>query len=161
MRTERQSRNDDREVPTELVLHCIREQAEERRFPGIQLGHGARLPVAGDEFNRMCASIGDAAVIVPGHGPLADADGVRAVSDYLRFVDEGTRLRHEAGMTSAETVLDLHAELDATPFGSWGDPERLVINVETIWAGLEPGYARPSIMKLFSRMARLAGSLSP
>lgn len=103
----------------------------------------------------------DAAVIVPGHGPLADADGVRAVSDYLRFVDEGTRLRHEAGMTSAETVLDLHAELDATPFGSWGDPERLVINVETIWAGLEPGYARPSIMKLFSRMARLAGSLKP
>jgi hypothetical protein len=83
------------------------------------------------------------------------------VGDYLRFVDEGTRLRHEAGMTATEAVLDLHAELDATPFGSWGDRERLVINVETIWASLDPGYARPSIMKLFSRMARLAGSLSP
>ena len=103
----------------------------------------------------------DAAVIVPGHGPLTDATGVRAVSEYLRVVEEGTRLRHGVGMTSAETVLDLHAELGATPFGSWGDPERLVINVETIWATLEPGYVRMSVPKLFSRMARLAGTPGP
>jgi cyclase len=102
----------------------------------------------------------DAAVIVPGHGPLTDADGVCAVSQYLRTVEEGTRARHRAGMTSTEAVLDLHAELEATPFSSWGDRERLVINVETIWASLEPGYVRPSVMKMFSRMARMARSLS-
>jgi glyoxylase-like metal-dependent hydrolase (beta-lactamase superfamily II) len=102
----------------------------------------------------------DAAVIVPGHGPLTDADGVRAVSEYLRTVEEGTRARHGAGMTAREAVLDIHAELDATPFGSWGDRERLVINVETIWATLEPGYVQPSILKLFSRMAQLAGNVS-
>jgi glyoxylase-like metal-dependent hydrolase (beta-lactamase superfamily II) len=102
----------------------------------------------------------EAAVIVPGHGPLTDADGVRAVSEYLRTVEEGTRARHGAGMTSTEAVLDLHTELESTPFGSWGDRERLVINVETIWASLEPGYVRPSVMKMFSRMARMAGSLN-
>ncbi len=100
----------------------------------------------------------EAAIIVPGHGPLTDADGVRAVSEYLRTVERGTRARHDAGMTAAEAVLDIHAELEATPFGSWGDRERLVINVETIWATLEPGYTQPSILKLFSRMAQLAGS---
>jgi glyoxylase-like metal-dependent hydrolase (beta-lactamase superfamily II) len=99
-----------------------------------------------------------AAVIVPGHGPLTDVDGVRAVSEYLRTVEEGTRARHGAGMTPVEAVLDLHTELDDTPFGTWGDRERLVINVETIWATLEPGYTKPSIMKLFGRMARLAGT---
>ena len=103
----------------------------------------------------------DAAVIVPGHGPLTDADGVRAVSEYLRTVEQGTRARHDAGMTATEAVLDIHAELDATPFGSWGDRERLVINVETIWATLEPGYVQPSILKLFNRMAQLAGNPGP
>ncbi len=109
---------------------------------------------------RACSRILelDAAVIVPGHGPLTDAVGVRAVSDYLCSVEAGTRARHGAGMTAGEAVLDLNAEFDATPFGAWGDRERLVINVETIWATLEPGYATPSILTLFSRMALLAGS---
>ncbi len=102
----------------------------------------------------------DASVIVPGHGPLTDADGVRAVSAYLRIVEEGARARHDAGMTSSEATLDLHDELGGTPFGSWGDRERLVINVETIWTTLEPGYVRPSIPELFGRMASLAGSMS-
>jgi len=95
----------------------------------------------------------DASVIVPGHGPLTDADGVRAV-------EEGARVRHAAGMTSSEATLDLHDELNGTPFGSWGDRERLVINIETIWTTLEPGYVRPSIPELFGRMASLAGSMS-
>ena len=102
----------------------------------------------------------DASVIVPGHGPLTDADGVRAVSAYLRTVEEGARVRHAAGMTSSEATLDLHDELNGTPFGSWGDRERLVINIETIWTTLEPGYVRPSIPELFGRMASLAGSMS-
>ncbi|MGP0032141.1 MAG: MBL fold metallo-hydrolase [Acidimicrobiales bacterium] len=98
----------------------------------------------------------DAAVIVPGHGPLTDADGVRAVSAYLRTVEEGARVRHAAGMTSTEAALDLHAELDRTLFGAWGDRERLIINVETIWTTLEPGYVRPAIPELFGQMAHLA-----
>src|SRR3984885_13997061 len=39
----------------------------------------------------------DASVIGPGHGPLTDAEGVRAVGAYLRTVEEGARVRHAAG----------------------------------------------------------------
>jgi glyoxylase-like metal-dependent hydrolase (beta-lactamase superfamily II) len=102
----------------------------------------------------------DASVIVPGHGPLTDAEGVRAVGAYLRTVEEGARVRHAAGMTSSEATWDLHDELSGTPFGAWGDRERLVINVETIWTTLEPAYVRPSFQELFGRMAHLAGSMS-
>lgn len=98
----------------------------------------------------------DPSVIVPGHGPLTDAAGVRAVAEYLRVVDEGTRHRHSAGMTSVEAAFDLHRELSGTPFGSWRNQERLAINVETIWTVLEPGYLRPSFPELFGRMASLA-----
>ena len=97
-----------------------------------------------------------ASVIVPGHGPLTDTTGVRAVSEYLRTVDEGARVRHAAGMTATEAALDLHRELDGTPWGSWRDRERLAVNVETIWTTLEPGHVRPSITELFGRMATLA-----
>jgi cyclase len=100
----------------------------------------------------------EAAVIVPGHGPLTDADGVRAVAEYLRTVEVGTRRRHEAGMTPKETACDLYGELGGSEFASWGDRERVAVNVETIWTTLEPGYVRPPLPELFSRMASLAGS---
>ncbi len=98
------------------------------------------------------------AVIVPGHGPLADVEGVRTVSQYLRTVEEGTRSRWAAGLTPEEATRDLHHELLATAFGRWRDHERLAVNVETVWAGLEPGHIRPSVHELFVRMAALAGA---
>ncbi len=101
-----------------------------------------------------------ASVIVPGHGPLTDAAGVQAVREYLRVVDEGTRARHAAGLTALEAALDLHHELNGTPFGSWRVRERLAVNVETIWATLEPGHIRPSVPALFGRMAALARTAS-
>lgn len=95
-------------------------------------------------------------VIVPGHGPLTDATGVQAVGEYLRVVDQGTRGRHAAGLTSEEAAFDLHRELDGTTFAAWRDRERLAVNVETIWTALEPGHIRPSVPELFGRMAALA-----
>jgi glyoxylase-like metal-dependent hydrolase (beta-lactamase superfamily II) len=95
-------------------------------------------------------------VIVPGHGPLTDLNGVRAVADYLRAVEEGTRSRHASGMAPAAAAWDLHRELSSSRFGAWRDRERLVVNVETIWTSLEPGYVRPSFPELFARMAAFA-----
>ena len=40
----------------------------------------------------------DPAAVVPGHGPLASPERVRAVGDYLRFVRDGATARHAAGM---------------------------------------------------------------
>jgi glyoxylase-like metal-dependent hydrolase (beta-lactamase superfamily II) len=96
----------------------------------------------------------DAAVIVPGHGPLTDAEGVRALAAYLAWVEAGVRERRGA-MDASAITHELFAELGATPFSDWGDPERLVINVETILSHLVAGYARPTIPELFARMAAL------
>ena len=124
--------------------------------------HGTPIIWAGPVANWItaCDRIVDLspAVIVPGHGPLTDAEGVRAVRDYLRFIDDGTRVRHEAGMAPLDAALDLDAEVDNTPYGVWGDRERIIVNVQTLWTTLEPGYARPGIAELMGGMAHYAAT---
>ncbi len=97
------------------------------------------------------------AVIVPGHGPLTDVDGVRAVSRYLQRVEDEVCVRHEAGLSLEDTTSDLLGLIRESEFASWGDPERLVINAATIWSTLEPTSERPSIPELFARMATAVG----
>ncbi|HEY5700228.1 MAG TPA: MBL fold metallo-hydrolase, partial [Acidimicrobiales bacterium] len=46
-------------------------------------------------------------VIVPGHGPLTDADGVRTTAGYLRFIRAEATARHEAGMSATEAAWDI------------------------------------------------------
>lgn len=93
------------------------------------------------------------AVVVPGHGPLTDADGAREMADYLRYVEAGVRERHAAGMTPRQASIDLDLDLNGTRFGSWDDRERLVVTVHTIWRELEPGTERPDIVQMFTWMA--------
>lgn len=92
-------------------------------------------------------------VVVPGHGPLTDAGGARQVAGYLRFLRDEVAARHAAGMSPAETVIDLDAEIDQRPFGEWTDRERIVVNVETLWHELEPGRPRAGVVELFQQMA--------
>ena len=98
----------------------------------------------------------DADVIVPGHGPLTDAAGVRAVASYLSLVEEQVRDCRTSGMSPLEATADIDRTIDATPFAGWLDRERIAVNVETVWADLEPGHLRAPITELFARMARLA-----
>jgi hypothetical protein len=77
------------------------------------------------------------------------------MAGYLQFVEDQSRVRFDAGMSAYEATFDLFGELGSTPYGEWGDPERLAINVETVWTTLQPGYVRPSIPDLFARMAEL------
>ncbi|MEI6700281.1 MAG: MBL fold metallo-hydrolase [Actinomycetota bacterium] len=95
-------------------------------------------------------------VIVPGHGPLTDLDGVQAVARYLSTVEDGTAARHAAGLTRVEATADLDRSLDDTEFSVWLDRERLAINVATIWASLDPTAIPPSVPSLFGELASLA-----
>ena len=95
-------------------------------------------------------------VIVPGHGPLTDVQGVRAVARYLRAVQSGCKERHSSGMTVLEATTDLDRFFDGTEFGEWGDRERIAICVETCWRHLDPSHEKVSIMELFGTMATLA-----
>jgi cyclase len=94
----------------------------------------------------------DARVLVPGHGPVTDASGVRDVMRYLTYVRDEARVRFEAGM-DAEQAAD---DIDLSDFAGWGDPERIAVNVETIYGELDPGRESASRPEMFIRMARWA-----
>ena len=94
----------------------------------------------------------DATCIVPGHGPLTDADGVRRVRDYLTFVDAEARARHAAGMTVGEAAADI----SLGQFSDWIDRERIAVNVDTVYRELDPQRPRTDVAGLFSMMAKLA-----
>lgn len=93
----------------------------------------------------------DAAVIVPGHGPLTNAAGVRAVRDYLSYVDVEARKRFDAGMSVEEAARDIALGT----FGSWRDKERLAVNVNARYRELSPSKALSNVGELFYLMAKL------
>ena len=93
----------------------------------------------------------DCDVIVPGHGPLTDADGVRTTADYLRFVREEATQRHEAGLTATEAAWDI----DLGPFADWGEAERIALNVDAVYRELDATYESPGVLPLFTLMAEI------
>jgi glyoxylase-like metal-dependent hydrolase (beta-lactamase superfamily II) len=90
----------------------------------------------------------DARILVPGHGPVTDQSGVRDVQRYLRYVRDQATQRFQAGMT-AEAAAD---DIDLTDFRDWGDPERIVVNVATIYRELDPSLSPISPPELFAQM---------
>jgi len=106
-----------------------------------------------------CDLIIDAApaVVVPGHGPVTDTDGVRRVREYLAWVDGEARARHDQGMTAEEAARDIASELATSPFSAWGEEGRMAVNVETAFRHLDPGHEPADVITLFSRMADLEG----
>ena len=89
-------------------------------------------------------------VLVPGHGPVTDASGVRDVQRYLRFVRDEARARFDAGMDAEAAAGDI----DISDFRDWGDPERITVNVATIYAELDPDAPAANPVELITRMAR-------
>jgi len=93
-----------------------------------------------------------ARTIVPGHGPLTDADGVRAVQRYLRHVRSEAAKRFEAGMAAADAADDI----ELGDFAALGDAERIVVNVETVYREFDPSRPPLPVPELFARMASWA-----
>lgn len=87
--------------------------------------------------------------IVPGHGPMTDANGVRAVQEYLRFVDREARLRFDAGMTVEAAALDIALG----EYRHWLDAERIAVNVDTLFRGYRGDRSTPDVVRLFGLMA--------
>jgi cyclase len=91
----------------------------------------------------------DLEIIVPGHGPLTDKAGVRAVRDYLTFIAHESRERYDAGMSAEDAASDI----SLGRFSDWLDAERIVINVSTLY-GEFSGNAEPTNpIALFGQMA--------
>jgi glyoxylase-like metal-dependent hydrolase (beta-lactamase superfamily II) len=94
----------------------------------------------------------DARTIVPGHGPVTDASGVGDVKRYLTYVRGEAQARYQAGM-DPEAAAD---DIEIADFRDWGDPERIVTNVATMYREFDPSLPEVPVPELFARMARWA-----
>ncbi len=96
---------------------------------------------------RICDM--DVDVIVPGHGPITDKAGVRRVQDYLRYVEAEARARFDAGMSVRDATLDIALG----DFESWGDAERIAVNVDTLYREFSGSTDETPVVELFGMMA--------
>ena len=92
----------------------------------------------------------DLDTIVPGHGPITDHRGVRAVRDYLVYVRDEARKRYDAGLSAYDAAMDI----SLTDFDSWGDAERIVVNVATLYREFGAREA-PEVGEVFALMAKI------
>ena len=92
----------------------------------------------------------DPEIVVPGHGPVTDLRGVRAVRDYISYIYGEAQSRHRAGMDVEEAARDI----SLSDFESWGQAERLVANLSAFYREFE-GQPPLSPVDAFALMARL------
>jgi 2-keto-4-pentenoate hydratase/2-oxohepta-3-ene-1,7-dioic acid hydratase in catechol pathway/glyoxylase-like metal-dependent hydrolase (beta-lactamase superfamily II) len=67
----------------------------------------------------------DAPTVVPGHGPVSDADGIRAVRAYLVHITEQADAAYRDGLSFQQAADGI----DLGPYADWLDTERVVVNV--------------------------------
>ena len=91
--------------------------------------------------------------VVPGHGPVTDNRGVKAVRDYLIYIDTESRKRFESGMSALEAAKEIDLDL----FSTWGDGERIAVNVNSLYREYKGEEKREEITLLFQQMAELSG----
>ena len=94
----------------------------------------------------------DVETVVPGHGPITDKRGVESVKGYLQYIEAETRKRFDAGMLETEAANDIAL----SDYSAWGDAERIVVNVNTLYREFSGKTATPSIGDLFGGMAAWA-----
>jgi cyclase len=94
----------------------------------------------------------DPLVIVPGHGPLAELADVRETRAYFEYLYEQARTTHAAGMTPLEAARSIVMDR----WAQWGERERLVVNIATIYGELTPDGEPPNPLEAFQLMAELA-----
>lgn len=91
----------------------------------------------------------DVETVVPGHGPITDKRGVEAMRGYLVYVAEQARLRFDAGMPVMEAALDI----SLADYDSWGDAERIVVNVANLYKEFANDSTPNDLTELLAMMA--------
>jgi len=91
----------------------------------------------------------DVDVIVPGHGPITDKQGVIQIKEYLQYIYDEARKRYEAGMPAFEAAQDIPLDRYAT----WTEGERIVVNVASIYRELSGDTSHPNVTSQMAQMA--------
>ncbi len=91
----------------------------------------------------------DAPTVVPGHGPVTDPDGIRAVRGYLTHVADQAEAAYRKGLSWAEAA----DTIDLGEYATWLDAERVVVNVYQRYRELDPEITQFEIMALLVMQA--------
>ena len=91
----------------------------------------------------------DAPTVVPGHGPVTDADGIRAVRGYLVHVAEQAEAAHRKGLSFVEAA----DSIDLGEYASWLDAERVVVNIYQRYRELDSNTPQLPAMGLLAMQA--------
>jgi cyclase len=94
----------------------------------------------------------DVDTVVPGHGPITDRRGAAAVRGYLEYVRNEARKRYDAGLDAFEAAKDIALG----DYASWGDAERIAVNVDRLYAEFSGSAPTSNVAALFGRMAEIA-----
>lgn len=93
----------------------------------------------------------EAEIFVPGHGPITDKEGVKSIKGYWEYLRGEARKRYDRGMSADEAIADI----DLTPYELWGDAERIVVNVHTLYKEFSGDTSPANTVELFGSMAKL------
>lgn len=91
----------------------------------------------------------DAPTVVPGHGPVTDPDGIRAVRGYLAHVAERADAAYRKGLSWSEAA----DTIDLGEYATWLDAERVVVNVYQRYRELDPDTPPLPVMALLVMQA--------
>jgi len=91
----------------------------------------------------------EAPTVVPGHGPITDADGIRAVRGYLVHIAEQAERAYRKGLSFVEAA----DTIDLGEYASWLDAERVVVNVYQRYRELDPGTPQLPALGLLAMQA--------
>ncbi len=91
----------------------------------------------------------DAPTVVPGHGPVTDPDGIRAVRGYLVHVAEQAEAAYRKGLSWAEAA----DTIDLGEYATWLDAERVVVNVYQRYREIDPETPALEVMALLVMQA--------
>lgn len=136
----------------DIVVHI---PADRTVFTGDILFVGGHPVIWAGPVNnwiRACDRIleWDVETVVPGHGPITDKGGVRALKRYLEYLHDESRKRFDAGMNYEDAARDIALD----HFADWTDPERIVVNVYACYREFRGEKDHLPVPVLFGAMAR-------
>ncbi|MCJ7717796.1 MAG: MBL fold metallo-hydrolase [Anaerolineales bacterium] len=88
---------------------------------------------------------------VPGHGPITDKKGVDSIKSYWLYVEAEARKRFDAGMSVEDAAVDI----DLGPYSTWGQKERIAINVASLFREFRCDDTPLNVVELFGLMAKM------
>jgi glyoxylase-like metal-dependent hydrolase (beta-lactamase superfamily II) len=89
--------------------------------------------------------------VVPGHGPLCGLEAVTALRDYLLHLEAEAKRCLAAGLSRKEAARAVALD----DYASWGDAERIAVNMAALYRELGDTSPPPDTLELFTLMAQL------